>query len=423
MTGSLLLYLSLYMAFGVNRIHSLMEVLALIGLLCALPAFFISRKIYLRRPVICFGLFAGYLAVLALSTAVTGNSGTSRLKSFLVDGFVDIKIYAIAFCLVAFVPSLRIERLVQVVFFVFVGVACINMPFVFMDLISTQSIHGFWLERRFGLGIPLGLFDHKLKSAQFQLIALIAVLGWLCNAKKHRLAIKALAVLIGISVMMHLSVKEIGAMSAVLYLFFVMSYRGDLGVKSLIAMSFMIILTLGISFDTPIQSSIFDRFSVFLGETGTKTVRTAAYIGSVQLASDHMPLGSGAATFMSKGARDLNYSPFYYELGINKLHGGSEDDPRFIMDTFWPKIIGQSGVAGVFFYLSVVALSIYWGLRDFKRDLSMASFCAAMMLLSTFIFSLATPAYTHDHVTIPVAVSLALILSRSGIRKGPQYAR
>ena len=421
--GSLTLYLLLYMALGVNKISSLMEALSLVGLLCAIPAIYISRSIYTNRPVIFFGLFCGYLLILAISTAITGNSGTSRIQALLVDGFVDIKIYSIAFFLVAFVPAYRNAQLVKTVFVVILCVGCLNMPFVFMDLVSTKSVHGLWLEKRFGLGIPVGLFDHKLKSAQFQLIAMIAAFGLLCDASKHRTLFKTLAGLMTVSVMAHLSVKEIAAMGAVLYLFLVMTYRGDMGVKSMIALSLFVVMTLAISFETPIQSAIFDRFSVFLGETGAKTVRTAAYIGSVHLAADHMPFGAGAATFMSKGARDLSYSPFYYELGIDKLYGGSEDDPRFIMDTFWPKIIGQTGVLGVLFYFSMIAISIFWGLRDFKREVSMPAFCAAMMLLSVFIFSLATPAYTHDHVTIPVAVSLALVLSRSSNKKGLNNAR
>lgn len=404
-----------YAALGVNALPHLPEYLTLLAWVCVLPALLMSRRFNLGRSYVFFGLFLLYIIALAISTALTGNPEVLRLLAFLMDVFVDSKIYVLAFVLIAFVPSSKLEQLFGIILRMLFFVGLLNATFVLHDMVSTTSIHGFYLENRFGMNVPLGLFDHKSKSAQFQLMAMIAGLSMLIGDDRRRVFLWLAIGLLSFTVTVHMSVKELTSALIILFLYVTSRRHYDIGTATAVTVAALFAFTILAMIDSPIRVSFVDRMDVFFGETGAKTVRTAAYIGSVQLAADHFPFGTGAATFMSKGARDLAYSPFYFQTGIAYLYGGGPDDPQYIMDSFWPKIIGQSGLLGLVGYLGATIAMIVWSLRRYFALRSGRTFAAAMLILSIFIFSIATPSYTHDHIGMPVALAFAVTLSRGSL--------
>ena len=409
----LIFYVVTYAAFGRVVAPQLIEGLALI-FVCLLPIFLLYLKDRSTKRLLVFsGLFLGYLLALAASTILNGNPLTSRTLAFLVDSFVDIKLFAIVCAIVLAIKRDRIGKLLIWVLQFLILFALINSLFVFHDLLSSRSIHGYDIEHRFGINIPVGLLDHKLKSAQFQLFGATSALALsLIQPSRHRLYL-SLGLFMSATVVLHASAKEIFALIAVLLLFFLSAGRMGVAAKTFYAASLVSLVLALLLFESPIQSAINDRFTTFLGEDSTQTVRVASYIGSLSLAQEYFPFGSGAATFASKGSRDLAYSPYYYELGIYLLHGGSPEEPSYLLDTFWPKVLGQAGLAGLVFFALTMILAASWSVRDFRASKSGLDFAAAAIIVSMLIFSLATPAYTHDHAVLPTAVSFAFVVSKA----------
>lgn len=73
---------------------------------------------------------------------------------------------------------------------------------------------------------------------------------------------------------------------------------------------------------------------------------------SIVDANQHFPLGSGFATFGSSEAAK-NYSPLYYEYGFNEIWGMNPANPAFLVDTYWPTVIGQLGWIGAGLFILV----------------------------------------------------------------------
>lgn len=74
--------------------------------------------------------------------------------------------------------------------------------------------------------------------------------------------------------------------------------------------------------------------------------RNALYVGSVAIARDYLPLGAGIGRFGSQMSRE-SYSPLYAVYGLEQVYGMSEEEPIAVTDTFWPMVLGETGVIGL----------------------------------------------------------------------------
>jgi len=78
--------------------------------------------------------------------------------------------------------------------------------------------------------------------------------------------------------------------------------------------------------------------------------RNVLYVGGFQIALEKFPLGAGLGRFGSWMSA-ASYSPLYREYRMDEVYGLTPDDPSFATDTFWPAILGETGVLGLIFYI------------------------------------------------------------------------
>ena len=78
---------------------------------------------------------------------------------------------------------------------------------------------------------------------------------------------------------------------------------------------------------------------------------------SIEIAKDYFPIGTGFGTYGSYMSAQ-NYSKVYYLYNLQGIHGLQPDKASFVSDTFWPMILGQFGIIGLFCY--IIAISIIY---------------------------------------------------------------
>ena len=116
------------------------------------------------------------------------------------------------------------------------------------------------------------------------------------------------------------------------------------------------------------------------------SARAELYSTSTRIASDDFPLGAGFGRFGTYASR-LYYSPVYRQYGLSRVWGLSREFPNFIDDTSWPGIIGESGYAGLAFYVFGLLCLIAALLRRLRaragppRWLALAALCALAAFL------------------------------------------
>jgi hypothetical protein len=77
--------------------------------------------------------------------------------------------------------------------------------------------------------------------------------------------------------------------------------------------------------------------------------RVALYAASVAIGREHVPLGVGLGRFGSHISR-VFYSPAYEEYGVSQVPGLRQRRPNAVTDTFWPMLLGETGLLGLLGY-------------------------------------------------------------------------
>ncbi len=94
--------------------------------------------------------------------------------------------------------------------------------------------------------------------------------------------------------------------------------------------------------------------------------RNVLYIGSFQIARDYFPLGVGLGRYGSWMSA-VSYSPIYREYRMNEVYGLTPDNPSFATDTFWPAVLGETGVLGLIFYIWICLRFLLFLNREIKE--------------------------------------------------------
>ena len=124
--------------------------------------------------------------------------------------------------------------------------------------------------------------------------------------------------------------------------------------------------------------------------------RSALYGASFEIARDNFPLGAGLGRFASHMSR-VEYSPVYVEYGLDHIRGLQEDNADYITDTFWPMMLGESGVVGAVGYAVFLGALLFavWRAIGRQTDRFLRVFCLGTLavLVAASVESLATPMF------------------------------
>jgi hypothetical protein len=159
----------------------------------------------------------------------------------------------------------------------------------------------------------------------------------------------------------------------------------------------------------------------------TMQPRIGLYLGSLAIARDELPLGVGIGRFGSHMSRE-EYSPVYGDYGMDGMYGIAEMWPIAVADTFWPMILGETGVLGL------VGAALFFGLlgRDLWRAaaLPVDPLLRVLLLGALLIYAEALVRTLTSAVFVapPIAywvfgtVGVALSVARAGSRAAPEPA-
>lgn len=154
--------------------------------------------------------------------------------------------------------------------------------------------------------------------------------------------------------------------------------------------------------------------------------RSALYGASVQIGRDHLPLGAGLGRFGSHMSR-VEYSPIYVEYGLDRIRGLQRTNSDYVTDTFWPMILGETGIIGAIGYalfLAAVLFSIWRGIGSRADPLLRAFVLGSLaVMVSAMVESLATPMFVAPPRAYLLFVALGAAVAVSGAaRREPAQA-
>ena len=265
--------------------------------------------------------------------------------------------------------------------------------FFFLSILNYSFGMFSFYDHRYGIGANSLFYSHPSVLISHCSFLIILILGILPKFKHPLFYI----IIISITMCTSLRSKALAnAMIFAIIYFFVVVKKEGFSAKSLIPFAPLIIF---------IGWAQIEFYFISLGDT---SARSQLLLKSFVVAKDHFPIGSGFGTYGSYYSA-IHYSPLYYQYGLNRIYGMSEEFRSFICDSFWPMILAQSGFIGLIFYV----LGVY---RFFVRltslkEISKFYYCSALGAFGYLLVdSTAATAFVHP-LSMPIASWVGILLS------------
>lgn len=199
--------------------------------------------------------------------------------------------------------------------------------------------------------------------------------------------------------------QELVALIISISAIFVMAKPDNIARRSMIGMVMVLVLisVFWLVFSTEL------RFELAQMGVGTlkniENARVQIYEGSIALAKQYFPLGSGLGTYGGAGAEKFDQSQ-YMRLGFARYWWFGKEN--FLMDTYWPNSIAETGVLGALaLLLSYIAFMMHALTRAVKTKGPARGYWifSGIGILYLLIISVSSPAFQD-----PMLSFLPLIL-------------
>ncbi len=252
------------------------------------------------------------------------------------------------------------------------------------------------VEPRSVLPSLIGPFTHPIDLGQFMSLSAIAIATWRASVRKSGLTLVLLLATVAGAVLTGRRTAAAGL--SVAWLWLQRLQRSVRVLVALVACIPIVVVVLG----GPAVEVAQATYQDYIGK-GTPEARTVLTVDSFSVAAAHFPGGAGFGRFGSATAAE-NYSPEYVARGYPYIWGlgRGADDGKFLEDTEWPAILGESGFLGaIAFALGLVA--IYRAGRKLSRDgprpvVRWVGFTVIGWLLAMLVESIGTVAFTGPPV-------------------------
>jgi hypothetical protein len=207
------------------------------------------------------------------------------------------------------------------------------------------------VEARSFLPSLIGPFSHPIDLGQFMALSFVALAAWRATVRRGPLTL----VLLGATALGAIATARRTASGSVVaaWLWLQAKVRSTAVLVALLACVPVAAVVLA----APLATVVTATYQDYVVNV-TPEARTVLTVDSFKVAAQHFPGGAGFGRFGSAVAAS-NYSPEYIARGYPTIWGlgRTEEDGRFLTDTEWPAILGESGYFGALaFLLGLVAI-------------------------------------------------------------------
>ena len=379
-------------ALKARRIHW-----AIAGCLGGIVLSSIVAHVEVAPAVMDFLLFSKPFLVFALGCSIAGTELASpRRLGVLLTFMTGVILFALVFLLFP------------------------NMQDTYLGTLRVADV-------RMGLRSASGFFDGPGPYAWFCAATFaIAYAGYLAFERRPFAVVSIIAAAF---VFLSWRRKSIGGVVAMVLLAVLIRAGRDGRTRRRAVLTLAIAALVGVTVLAPLVGSLWELTVREYSGDPSRVARVALHQASFQIAKDNFPLGAGLASFGSYASR-VYYSDTYHQYGLSSIWGLGPQYPAFIMDTFWPMVLGEGGIVTLIPYLIFVfmPLTLFWN-RARQPDLLPAdrflAFAGLFILVGSLLESTSSPVYSSSMQSALALVVPAIAwghFTRGGARELPAAA-
>lgn len=330
-------------------------------LLTLLPNVIIGLRSALKNKFLKYALFC-FVLYLATSVGCAFSFGVC-VGQILFQAVLDIKPLLICLALISICDTERFLNYSFILMKIFIVMSLLLGIFQFIspsfyDVVFPCGAHHGIFMRSDGSTLPrmAGAFWFVGECAVFSGTAVI-LFAHNYFSYRSKSSLLWLTCSVAVLLMTFSRLEIVGTLCGLIFSFFV-CYRTQVKFERLFVCVFLCLAAGGVAFVmTPYLSGVWD----FMGGGGLEVdmaPRLLMYVYSFVLAKMYFPFGSGMGTYGGYGAEVFD-SAVYDDLGMSSFAWVQNN--YAMTDTFWPHILGESGVLGTIFYLGFLGF-ILWGM-------------------------------------------------------------
>ena len=372
-----LIIIGFVLGFIKQNIPSLYSVLTYLD-----EAFILILFIYNIKEIVIKHRVILLLTILYILVGFIGGLIQGAPLNILAFGsFISTKSF-ILYMAISVIPfkSKDIDRVFKVLDWMF--------PFIYISLILDLVIGPSFRETlnlgagdiRMGIRAIGGLFSH---------LSVMAFAGMLYYLIYSFIRVNKMKKILSLAmIFLPIKIKEIFAF----ILTYFMSKFKKISVKVIVS---SLVVFMGVF--TAYQYYLPDHYNTYFNTDNTDNVARLAMIAtSIEIAKDRFPLGEGCGRFGGTISSQY-YSPVYHKYGIDNIWGLQEDSEfNFIQDTFWPMILGESGILGLMVYIGILIAIFKNVITDYFEKKTMYNQFVVYMLTFFLIASAANPVFVNS---------------------------
>lgn len=330
-----LLYIYTFRNIIISRIRLFQyadELLAMIGLFCLMISIFGTLKIKKENMTICVGLFLFVFSGMVSSIVYRYQP---LIKIVLPDLLISTKFFLWVYVAI-FICKKHIDDYERL-FCILAKHSGYLLLFLFVLTVVDEVFHIFnqYVDIKMGMR-AVGLYEGAaaLASTSASLMCL-SIIGQK-KLKWSKEIIFGLCVLLAT-----LRFKSLAAIAVFIVVFF----YGKVIRKKIQWWHFFVLGAIAVFVAKDQIAAVFS----------SGVARYVLYAVGFKIMWNYFPIGTGFGTYASYYSK-VRYSPVYEMYNISTVYGLSKEKGSFINDTFWPMVLGQTGVIGTIGY----GLAIYW---------------------------------------------------------------
>ena len=133
---------------------------------------------------------------------------------------------------------------------------------------------------------------------------------------------------------------------------------------------------------------------------------------SFKIAKDYFPLGTGFGTYGSYFS-GVSYSPVYYMYNISHVYGISKNYSSFLSDTFWPMVLGQFGIIGLFCFIMLLK-NIFSRIQNSFDIHNVHIYISKMICFIYLLISSTSESAYVNSLSIPLAIIIGIKYNKIG---------
>jgi len=375
------------------RLFEVQELFLFVKALDDYMLLFLLALVVVSKPLIFFKkknlsffiLCCGFAAVGFLS----GLRHAVPFQIMVLGLFPPIKGFLLYFVLSNVKFSIIELRWLLKVFFV---VSVIFLIGVLVDVLNPLLFRGFTgvgaedVRYRFGIPSAISFFSSPARCGWWMSYVFVFCAAAFFVFQKRAWGVVALFYAVGILLTMRMK-PILGASFAILTALMILPT--SLKTKKIVFFGFLVAFAV-LPFADKVSALGWDKYEDYF--VSEHVPRKLLYEVGFQVAKDNFPLGAGFGKYGGYIAAK-HYSDIYTQNNFEAYWGMSSGDTRFLKDTFWPMIIGETGFLGALIYICILAVLfkkvfvIYREkVRRIIRSDSQSCFVAFLSLAAVMVF-------------------------------------